>query len=122
MANVDMLTKASFGHYGSVYVPASTSLDLNGTTSTHYITAITIITDNSSFAAMESLNGQVGMLSTVTEELDLDDTDTGIGATANGTTIASISLPKGVTIYGKWDLITTNASSTCIAYLAPKGY
>ena len=122
MANVDMLTKASFGHYGSVYVPASTSLDLNGATSTHYITAITIITDNSSFSAMESLNGQVGMLSTVTAELDLDDTATGIGATANGTTIASISLPKGVTIYGKWDLITTNSSSTCIAYLAPKGY
>ena len=122
MANIDMLTKASFGHYGSVYIPASTTVDLSGTTSTHYITAIQIVADDSSFSALETLNGAVGFISTVAAEFDLDDVDTGIGAAANGTDFASISLPKGLTIYGKWDKVTTAASSTCIAYLAPKGY
>ena len=122
MANVDMLTKASFGHYGSTYVPASTTLDLNGSTATHYVTAILIVAENSSFSALEALDGQVGMLSTVGAELDLDNVDTGIGAAANGTTIASIQLKAGMVLYGKWDLVTTNASSTCICYFAPKGY
>ena len=122
MANIDELTKASFGHYGSVYVPASTSLDLTASTATHYITAILIVADNSTFSALEALDGQVGMLSTVAAELDLDDVATGIGAAANGTTIASIPLKSGMVIYGKWDLATTSSSSTCICYLAPKGY
>ena len=122
MANVDELTKASFGHYGSVYVPASTTFDLSGSTATHYVTAILIIADNSSFSALESLDGNVGMLSTVVAELDLDHVDYGIGATANGTTIASIQLKAGMVLYGKWDLVTTNAESTCICYFAPKGY
>ena len=122
MANIDELTKASFGHYGSVYVPASTTFDLSGSTATHYVTAILIVADNSSFSALESLDGNVGMLSTVVAELDLDHVDYGIGATANGTTIASIQLKAGMVLYGKWDLVTTNASSTCICYFAPKGY
>ena len=122
MANVDMLTKASFGHYGSTYVPASTSLDLTGSTATHYVTAILIVADNSSFAALEALNGQVGMLSTVAAELDLNDVTTGIGAGADGTTIASIQLKSGMVLFGKWDLVTTSAASTCICYFAPKGY
>tara|TARA_Y100000310_G_C20570400_1_gene757701 strand:- start:869 stop:1234 length:366 start_codon:yes stop_codon:yes gene_type:complete len=121
MANVDMLTKVSFGHYGSTYVPASTTLDLSGATSTHYITTILIVEDNSSFSALESLNGQVGMLSTVTAENDLDGTN-GIGATSNGTSIASIQLKTGMVLFGKWDKLVTNASSTCICYFAPKGY
>ena len=121
MANVDMLTKASFGHYGSTYVPASTTLDLNGSTATHYVTAILIVTDNSAFSALESLYREVGFVSTVTAENDLDG-DSGIGATANGTTIASIQFKTGMVLYGKWDLVTTNASSTCICYFAPKGY
>jgi hypothetical protein len=122
MANIDELTKASFGHYGSVYVPASTTFDLSGSTATHYVTAILIVADNSSFSALESLDGNVGMLSTVGAELDLDNVDTGIGAGADGTTIASIQLKAGMVLYGKWDLVTTNASSTCICYFAPKGY
>ena len=122
MANIDELTKASFGHYGSVYVPASTTFDLSGSTATHYVTAILIVADNSSFDTVESLDGQVGFISTVAAELDLDDVATGIGAAANGTTIASIPLKSGMVIYGKWDLATTSSSSTCICYLAPKGY
>jgi hypothetical protein len=122
MANVDMLTKASLGQYGSAYVPASTTFDLTGSTATRYISAIQIITDESSFSALEALDGAVGFVSTVTAEIDLDDAATGIGAAANGTTIASIALPKGTIIYGKWDKLTTASSSTCIVYLAPRGF
>ena len=122
MANIDELTKASFGHYGSVYVPASTPFDLSGSTATHYVTAILIVADNSSFDTVESLDGQVGFISTVAAELDLDNVDTGIGAAENGTTIASIQFKAGMVLYGKWDKIITNAASTCICYFAPKGY
>ena len=122
MANVDMLTKASFGHYGSTYLGASTTLDLSGSTSTKYITAILIVTDNSAFSALESLYGEVGFVSTVTAENDLDG-DSGIGATANGTDIGTgITFKTGMVLYGKWDKIITHSSSGVIVYFAPKGY
>jgi hypothetical protein len=118
--STDFLSSASFGHYGSVYLPASGSIDLTGSSASRYVTAILIIGDDSSFAALEALNGEVGQLSTVTAELDLDDVTTGIGAAANGTTIASITMRTGTVIYGKWDLVTLNSSSSCICYFAPK--
>ena len=117
--STDFLASASFGHYGSVYLPASGSIDLTGSSASRYVTAILIITDNSSFAALEALNGEVGQLSTVVAELDLDGTD-GIGAGANGTSVVSISMKTGMVIYGKWDLVTLNTSSSCICYFAPK--
>jgi len=118
--STDFLASASFGHYGSVYLPASGEIDLTGSSASRYVTAILIITDNSSFAKLEALNGEVGQLSTVAAELNLDDADTGIGAGANGTSVVSISMKTGMVIYGKWDLVTLNTSSSCICYFAPK--
>ena len=37
------------------------------------------------------------------------------------TDVADFTIPKGVTIYGKWDYLELNGGS-CICYLAPVGY
>ena len=123
MANTDMLTKASLGQYGSTYLAASASLDLSGSSSTRYITAITMLVADTAFSELESLDGAVGFASTVTAENDLDNTADGIGAGGNGTDIGtSITFPAGVTIYGKWDKVIVHSTGSVIVYFAPKGF
>ena len=116
---IDFLTKASFGHYGSTYLGSEATLDLTGSSASRYIIAILIVTDDSAIATLESLNGEVGMLSTLTAENDLDGTD-GIGAGENGGDLSSsVTFKSGTVLYGKWDKIITHTTSGMIVYFAP---
>jgi hypothetical protein len=123
MANVDMLTKAAFGQYGSTLLNTTDVLDLTGASATMYVIAITILDSTAKFAALETLDGKIGAgISTVEVENDLDNVDTGIGASDNGDDLATTFIfPAGVTIYGKWDKVDLGAG-TVICYFAPKGY
>ena len=115
MANVDMLTKAAFGQYGSTLLNSTDVL---------YVIAITMITSDVKFAALETLGGKIaGGISTVTAENDLDNTTTGIGASDNGDDVHTSNdiFPAGLTIYGKWDKVDLGAGKV-ICYFAPKGY
>jgi hypothetical protein len=123
MANVDMLTKAAFGQYGSTLLNTTDVLDLTGASATMYVIAITILDSTTKFAALETLDGKIGAgISTVTAENDLDNVDTGIGASDNGDDLETTkTFPAGVTIYGKWDKVDLGAGDV-ICYFAPKGY
>ena len=123
MANVDMLTKASFGQYGSTLLNSTDVLDLTGSTATMYVIAITILTGDTKFALLETLDGKIGAgISTLAAENDLDNLTTGIGAGDNGDDLAtSFVFPAGLTIYGKWDKVDLGAGNA-ICYFAPKGY
>jgi len=124
MANVDMLTKAAFGQYGSTLLNTTDVLDLSGSSATMYVIAITILTSDTKFAALETLGGKIGAgISTVTAENDLDNVTTGIGASDNGDDIDTSNdlFPAGLTIYGKWDKVDLGAGKV-ICYFAPKGY
>ena len=120
MANVDMLTKASFGQYGSTYLTGTGDCDFSGSSATRYVIAITSLESTTAFSALENVDGNQGSISTVTAENDHDG-DGGFGRGENGTDMGSNVIPIGVTIYGKWDRVTLSAGS-CICYFAPKGY
>ena len=122
--NVDH-NKFRLGAYGSTLLSGTAGLDLSGSSAKVYICAITTLTDynvESTFSAMEAVDGENGScMSSVTVENDLDNATTGIGAGGNGVDLDnSILFPPGVTIYGKWDKVTM-ASGACIVYFAPKG-
>jgi len=122
--NVDH-TKFALGAYGSTLLSGTAGIDLTGSDAKVYVCAITTVTDHnveSTFSAMEAVDGEVGScISSVTAENDLDNATTGIGAGGNGVDLDnSILFPPGVTIYGKWDKITM-AAGACIVYFAPKG-
>tara|TARA_R100000458_G_C8121650_1_gene140289 strand:+ start:122 stop:493 length:372 start_codon:yes stop_codon:yes gene_type:complete len=123
MANVDMLTKAAFGQYGSTLLNSTDVLDLSGSSATMYVIAITILSSDTKFAALETLDGKIGAgISTVTAENDLDNATTGIGASDNGDDLATAyTFPAGLTIYGKWDKVDLGGGNA-ICYFAPKGY
>ena len=117
--------KFRLGAYGSTLLSGTAGLDLSGSSAKVYICAITTLTDynvESTFSAMEAVDGENGScMSSVTVENDLDNATTGIGAGGNGVDLDnSILFPPGVTIYGKWDKVTM-ASGACIVYFAPKG-
>tara|TARA_R110001583_G_scaffold56654_3_gene170797 strand:- start:2146 stop:2514 length:369 start_codon:yes stop_codon:yes gene_type:complete len=122
MANIDSLYKAQLGQYGSTHISGTNEIDLTGSSANKYIIAITILSSDTKFAALECLNGEVGAgISTVTAENDLDGAN-GIGAGGNGTDLATTFLfPAGVTIYGKWDKVDLGAGQV-IVYFAPQGY
>ena len=122
--NIDH-SKFALGAYGSTLLSGTAGLDLSGSSAKVYICAITILNSDdadSTFSAMEALNGEVGScMSSVTAENDLDNATTGLGAGGNGVDLDnSILFPPGVTIYGKWDKVTM-ASGACVVYFAPKG-
>ena len=122
--NVDH-NKFRLGAYGSTLLSGTAGIDLTGSDAKVYVCAITTLTDynvESTFSAMEALNGEVGScMSSVTAENDLDNATTGLGAGGNGVDLDnSILFPPGVTIYGKWDKVTM-ASGACVVYFAPKG-
>jgi hypothetical protein len=117
--------KFALGAYGSTLLSGTAGLDLSGSSAKVYICAITTLTDydvESTFSAMEAVDGENGScMSSVTVENDLDNATTGIGAGGNGVDLsASILFPPGVTVYGKWDKVTM-ASGACVVYFAPKG-
>jgi len=121
--NIDH-TKYVLGAYGSTLLSGTAGIDLTGDSAKVYVCAITILNSDdadSTFSAMESLNGEVGCISSVTAENDLDGAN-GVGAGGNGVDLDnSILFAAGTTIYGKWDKITM-ASGACIVYFAPKGF
>jgi|TARA_R100001086_G_scaffold240201_1_gene166094 hypothetical protein len=121
--NIDH-NKYRLGAYGSTLLSGTAGIDLTGSSAKVYVCAITTLTDynvESTFSALESLNGEVGCISSVTAENDLDGAN-GVGAAGNGVDLDnSILFPPGVTIYGKWDKVTM-ASGACIVYFAPKGF
>jgi len=117
--------KFALGAYGSTLLSGTAGIDLTGASAKVYVCAITTLTDynvESTFSAMEAVDGEVGScMSSVTVENDLDHATDGIGAGGNGVDLsASILFPPGVTIYGKWDKVTM-ASGACVVYFAPKG-
>tara|TARA_R100000654_G_scaffold74500_1_gene109044 strand:- start:13440 stop:13814 length:375 start_codon:yes stop_codon:yes gene_type:complete len=123
--NVNDLFKASFGQFGSVYLTGDGALlDLEGASSSRYIIAITFLED-CSFEKMLTLDNLVGSITTSTDQ---DDLGGAFGGTTNESTstnmdtiTSSVTFPKGVTIYGKWDHVELNSGS-CVCYLAPVGY
>ena len=121
--NIDH-NKYRLGAFGSTLLSGTAGIDLTGSSAKVYVCAITILNNNSgvaTFSAMESLNGEVGCVSSVTAKNDLDGAN-GVGAAGNGVDLDnSILFPPGVTIYGKWDKVTM-ASGACIVYFAPKGF
>ena len=117
--------KFALGAYGSTLLSGTAGLDLSGSSAKVYICAITILNgdnDDSTFSAMEAVDGEVGScMSSVTAENDLDHATDGIGAGGNGVDLSdSILFAAGTTIYGKWDKVTM-ASGACVVYFAPKG-
>ena len=122
--NIDH-TKYVLGAYGSTLLSGTAGINLRGDNAKVYVCAITILNSDdadSTFSEMESLNGEVGCISSVTAENNLDHPTLGIGAGGNGVDLDnSILFAAGTTIYGKWDKITM-ASGACIVYLAPKGF
>ena len=109
------------GAYGSTYLTGDGDLiDLNGGSASVYVCAITMGAATT-FEKLENINGEIGSMSTVTAENDLDNVTLGVGASANGTDLASgHSIAAGVTIYGKWDYVELNSGS-CICYFTPRG-
>lgn len=121
--NIDH-NKYRLGAFGSTLLSGTAGIDLTGSSAKVYVCAITILNNNSgvaTFSAMESLNGEVGCVSSVTAENDLDGAN-GVGAAGNGVDLDnSAQFSTGTTIYGKWDKITM-ANGACIVYFAPKGF
>ena len=123
--NVNDLFRASFGQYGSVYLNGDgAQLDLDNSTATRYIIAITMMTDVT-FQTIRTLDGVIGSISTNdTSETQIDDAFGAVTHLSDDDAIAitsSHTFPKGVTIYGQWDFVELNAGS-CLCYLAPVGY
>ena len=110
----------STGQFGSSLLNGDgASVDLDGGSATRYVGAITMLVDTT-FQKLENLEDEIGSISTVTAQNDHDSATAGFGAAANATNVTtSITFPKGVTIYGRWDLVELN-SGTCICYFAPR--
>lgn len=110
----------AFGQFGSSFLTGDGDIvDLNGGSATRYVGAITML-DDTTFQALENMNGEVGSISTVTAENNHDDATSGFGEAGNATDVTSShTFPKGVTIYGRWDYVELN-SGTCVCYFAPR--
>ena len=119
MANNTDLYNATLGQYGSSFITGDGgTVDLNGSSATMYVIAITMLADTT-FQNLQTYKGQIGSISTVTAE---NDHDARFGAAANATDITtSHTFPKGVTIFGKWDFVELN-SGTCVCYFAPQPF
>jgi len=113
--------EASLGQYGSTYLASDGDvIDLNGSSPTRYVCAITFLEDTQ-FQALENLGGEVGSFSTETSENDLDSNTNGIGAAGNGTDLtiggSGQTFPTGITVFGRWDYVELH-SGACICYFA----
>tara|TARA_B100000963_G_scaffold44223_2_gene33005 strand:- start:36588 stop:36971 length:384 start_codon:yes stop_codon:yes gene_type:complete len=110
----------STGQFGSSLLNGDgASVDLDGGSATRYVGAITMLVDTT-FEKLENLGDEIGSISTVTAQNDHDSTTGGFGAAGNATNVINTMIfPKGVTIYGRWDLVELN-SGTCICYFAPR--
>ncbi len=115
----------AFGQFGSSLLDSDgDSVQLNGGSATRYVCAIQFLADTV-FQELQTMNGEIGSISTVTAENDHNHATDGFGAAANaidvikGATATTHTFPKGVTIYGRWDLVELH-SGLCICYFAPR--
>jgi len=122
-----------FGQFGSTYLTGNgAKLLLTAATAKYYVCAITM-TENTTFTALEVLDGGVkgGIGTTYFAATDGPytlDTDWA-GTTGTDTTnetnedsdriLTSHNFPAGITIYGMWDNVALN-SGACIVYVAPR--
>ena len=118
MANNNDIYNATLGQYGSSFITGTGSVDLNGSSATMFVIAITFLAD-SKFTALQNYKGEIRSISTVTAE---NDHDAESGAAANATDITNSHVfPKGVTIFGRWDYVEL-AEGTCVCYFAPQPF
>ena len=119
-----------FGQFGSTHITGDGGkVDLSGATSKYYVCAITITSNNTSFEALEILDGglRMGMGNTACVSTEVINVGLAWGAvTAESTTTNADSLDKtadffqtGTTLYGMWDKVELNGGS-CIVYVAPR--
>ena len=118
--NTNTANQLAFGQFGSTLLSgAADSVDLTGSSATRYVSAITIVAQTT-FTALENMDGAVGFMSTVDGENALNDSDNGIGAAGDGTNLtSSLTFPVGMTLYGKWDKVTL-AGGSAVCYFAPR--
>lgn len=116
--------EASMGQYGSSLLDSDgDNVDLNGSSATRYVCAITFLSDTV-FEELQNLGGEIGSISTLTAENNHDDATNGFGAAANaidvikGSAATTHVFPKGVTIFGRWDYVELH-SGFCVCYFAP---
>ena len=117
--------EASMGQYGSSLLDSDgDNVDLNGSSATRYVCAITFLADTV-FEELQNLGGEIGSISTgPAGELDHDATINGFGTAANAIAVIKGSadtthvFPKGVTIFGRWDYVELH-SGFCVCYFAP---
>ena len=120
MANIIDLYNSSLGQYGSSYLSGDgAKVDLNDDTiSKRYIISITMLADTT-FEKLENDRGRINSISTVTAENVHTEA---FGALAVATDITtSHTFPKGVTIFGTWDLVELNSGS-CVVYFGVKTF
>ena len=105
MANNTDIYNATLGQYGSSFITGDGgTVDLNGTSSTMFVIAITMLADTT--------------FSLLTPENANYLTVPGKGYESLGdTTATSDTFPKGVTIYGRWTTVDVNAGNI-VAYIA----
>mgnify|MGYP003155183786 FL=1 len=121
----------NFGQFGStILINDGDKLDLSGASAKYYVCAITMLADTQ-FHDLNILDGGVnmGMGNThcvSTEDPQPIDVDWG-AVTELGDNHAEVVVqdgsgtvfPKGITIYGFWDLVEIHAGP-CICYVAPR--
>ena len=127
-------TAYSFGQFGSTYLTGDgAKLLLTASTAKYYICAITIITDATTFQALEVLDAGVGLGMGDTYFVATDgpyplDTTWHVAAAADTTNetnedsdlvTTSDTFPAGITLYGMWDNVELNSGSA-IVYVAPR--
>ena len=119
MANNTDIYNATLGQYGSSFITGDGgTVDFNGTSSTMFVIAITMLADTT-FQNLQTYKGEIKSISTVTAE---NDHDAEFGAESNATDITTAhTFPKGVTIFGRWDFVELN-SGTCVCYFAPQPF
>ena len=118
MANNTDIYNATLGQYGSSFITGTGSIDLNGSSATMFVIAITMLEDTT-FQNLQTYKGEIRSISTVTAE---NDHDAEFGAAGNATDITtSHTFPKGVTIFGRWDFVELNSGS-CVCYFAPQPF
>ena len=120
-----------FGQFGSTYITGvGAKVKLDAATAKYYICAITM-TEDVTFEALEVVDNGVDLgmphtyfVSTVVHDIDTAWNAAGVDTTnetnedADAVT-TSHTFPKGITIYGMWDVVELN-SGACVVYVAPR--
>ena len=120
-----------FGQFGSTYLTGDgAKLKLDAATAKYYICAITM-TEDVTFEKLEVVDNGNNLgfantffVSTVVGSIDSFWNSAGVDTTNetnedSDAVTTSHTFPKGITIYGMWDVVELN-SGACITYVAPR--